>query len=128
LFPMSTLLLRNEPTSYDERDSVHGSNTSTKGASEPLPLAAALDGKPTSTSLAFWGRKTDKVDLDAIATQPSVFDDPVTLELYKPPPQYENTHRFDPCARWTWREEKVFPNLPMQFSLADSSSACHPED
>lgn len=48
-----------------------------------------------------------RVDLDSVATQPSVFDDPVTLEVYRPPPEYENTHRFDPDARWTWREEKV---------------------
>ncbi len=49
----------------------------------------------------------DKTDLDAVATQLSVFDDPSTLEAYRPPPQYENAHRFDPLARWTWREEKV---------------------
>ncbi|KAG1754764.1 major facilitator superfamily domain-containing protein [Suillus paluster] len=48
-----------------------------------------------------------RIDLDSIATQPSVFDDPLTLEVHRPPPQYENTHRFDPDARWTWREEKV---------------------
>ena len=54
----------------------------------------------------FW-RRTAKHDLDAIATQPSVFDDPVTLELYRPPQSYENAHRFDPNARWTFREERV---------------------
>jgi hypothetical protein len=48
-----------------------------------------------------------KLDLDAIATQMSVFDDKTTLEIYRPPPGYENAHRFDPMARWTWREEKV---------------------
>ena len=46
-------------------------------------------------------------DLDAIATQPSVFDNPVTLELYRPPQSHENAHRFDPNARWTFREESV---------------------
>lgn len=49
----------------------------------------------------------DDSGLDQIATQPSVFDDPVTLEVYRPPSQYENAHKFDPNARWTWREELV---------------------
>ncbi|KAH7336835.1 major facilitator superfamily domain-containing protein [Rhizoctonia solani] len=55
----------------------------------------------------WWKRNQIIVDLDSTATQPSVFDDPNTLEVYRPPASYENAHRFDPDARWTWREEKA---------------------
>ena len=68
------------------------------------PLVSQLHEDQPMTS--FW-RRIAKHDLDAIATQPSVFDDPVTLELYRPPQSYENAHRFDPNARWTFREERV---------------------
>jgi hypothetical protein len=73
-----------------------------------LPLAA-LQGAKTSNGLSsLWNSwKRPALDLDAIATQRSVFDDPVTLEIYRPPPDFENTHRFDPDARWTYREERV---------------------
>lgn len=71
----------------------------------PLPLAPLINDGDRLTG-RFW-RRTVKLDPDAVATQRSVFDDPVTLELYRPPPSYENTHRFDPNARWTWLEEKV---------------------
>lgn len=70
------------------------------------PLGVPLDDKGTRF---FWNRATSasKQDLESIATQPSVFDDPKTIDIYRPPPQYENAHRFDPSARWTWREEYV---------------------
>lgn len=72
------------------------------------PLGVPLEAK---TGLFQNWRKPAR-DLDAIATQPSVFDDPTTLEAYRPPVKYENAHRFDPLARWTWREERVRHTFP----------------
>lgn len=53
------------------------------------------------------GRKRLALDLDAISTRRSVFDDPVLEKHYRPRADYENVHRFDPSARWTYREEQV---------------------
>lgn len=102
---MSTVLAK----PYYAKAVSEGSDTaSTKSAFSPTDSTVEVPtlGAPVSEQKAsFW--RQPKHNLDAVATQPSVFDDPTTLEQYRPPPQWENTHRFDPAARWTWREEYV---------------------
>ncbi|KAF5986602.1 major facilitator superfamily transporter [Fusarium coicis] len=54
-------------------------------------------------------RRNDIYDLDAVATQPSIWDSP-DIERYKElyiHPQWENWLAFDPNFRWTWREENA---------------------
>ncbi|OTB00801.1 hypothetical protein M426DRAFT_267186 [Hypoxylon sp. CI-4A] len=63
------------------------------------PLGAPKEEK------RFWFQRTKNFDHGAIATQPSVFDDPLTIEKYRPGDDWYNVSRFDPKARWTWAEE-----------------------
>lgn len=54
-----------------------------------------------------WARQARKpTDLDAIATQRSVFDDPALVQFYLPRSDHENLKRFDIAERWTYREER----------------------
>jgi hypothetical protein len=97
--------------SFDSSDNEKKITASSEALSihEIPPLAAPLDH--SIKGLEFQGLlsifRHERIDLDAVATRPSVFDDPNTLQAFIPPKRYENAHRFDPLARWTWREEKV---------------------
>jgi hypothetical protein len=108
-----TLNQGQSPPSETEESSVDGADSkanekenSEKDAPnvvvEPLPL-----GEPPNEGQKYWWSRSPPVDLDAIATQRSVYDDPEVAKLYQPRADWENLHRFDPNARWTWREEKV---------------------
>ncbi|KAE8352718.1 major facilitator superfamily domain-containing protein [Aspergillus coremiiformis] len=101
------------------------SSTASDVEKDPITLtikSAPLSDHSTignaSDERRFWFQRSKNCNRNAIATQPSVFDDPELVEEYRPRPDWESVHRFDPSARWTWDEEnRVVRKLDMRIMV-----------
>lgn len=89
--------------------------TSSVNSVDKLPIADStsatydlVDSEPPPFKLGtLLFRRSERIDPDSSATRRSVFDDPDLASHYWPKKEYENLHRFDPAARWTYKEERV---------------------
>ncbi|GAB7349966.1 hypothetical protein MBLNU459_g0655t1 [Dothideomycetes sp. NU459] len=100
----------NGTSSSGSSSSLEGFSTSQRDAKETDVTISSVDrheaplGVPRDEK-QFWFQRTKAYDPNAIATQRSVYDNPETAKEYQPRADWENLHRFDPSARWTWSEE-----------------------
>lgn len=93
--------------SFDKDDLQSLTKSKIKNIVSTDDLQDPIDEKPRFTDVIFRRKRLQPTDLSAIATRRSVYDDPVLAKHYWPTKRYENLHRFDPNARWTFAEEKV---------------------
>lgn len=73
----------------------------------PGDLLPSLDEKPRFADVLLRRKTLRTRDPNCIATRRSVYDDPELAKHHWPSEKYENLHRFDPGARWTFAEEAV---------------------
>ena len=96
-----------DSASTNEQTSVVKDSGSSREERVASPDLVDEEDNFTWTKTLFGQRANLPPDPDAIATRRSVFDDPYLAPYYWPKKDYENIHRFDPSARWTYREERV---------------------
>ena len=100
-------------TSEDTRSSLDKKDV--KVGSFSASTDGLVDAEPKPFRFSNWFlRRKESLDLDSIATRRSIYDDPNLGKHYWPKADHESIHRFDPKARWTWREEKVRHQLSIK--------------